>query len=173
MIVTRMFHPERGPARATPQRSHRRSRARPANPNGRRQFQGGSDVLAGLGGADFYRWRCECRYGRCIPGWTVTTKLSRSMEPPPAASMPVIISSWHGAHSNGNAGPGAACSTRPDDRFLLDLVVKLPEADGALGRLHRQLAEITLRDLQRLLADRRLYRPVAQDRFDRRPVQAC
>ena len=39
-------------------------------------------------------------------------------------------------------------------RLLLDPVVKLPEAHGALGRLHRQFPVIALRDLQRLLVDR-------------------
>ena len=42
----------------------------------------------------------------------------------------------------------------PAPSLFLDPVVELPEPHRALGGLHRQLAEIPLRDLQRLLVDR-------------------
>ena len=60
---------------------------------------------------------------------------------------------------------GAPVKGSDDRRLLLDPVMQLPEAHGALGRLHRQPAEIAFRDLHGLLVDRRHDRAVAQDDF--------
>src|SRR5258707_12794633 len=49
--------------------------------------------------------------------------------------------------------------------------MELPEPHGALGGLHRQLAEIALRDFQGRPVDRVFVRPVAQDALHRRPVE--
>jgi hypothetical protein len=55
--------------------------------------------------------------------------------------------------------------------LFLDLVVNLPEAQSALAGFRRQLAVILARELQRQFADGLLERPVAEDGFDRRPLQ--
>src|SRR5665213_2566559 len=67
---------------------------------------------------------------------------------------------------SGSASPSGQRS------LLLDSVMNLPEPHRALGGFGGELAVILAGALQRRLRDRLLERPVAQDRFDGRPVQA-
>src|SRR3984893_19044766 len=74
--------------------------------------------------------------------------------------------------ASGTRDPSNRCPAKSgtSETLLLEFVVNLPEAQGALGGFLGQLAVIPPGDLEGQLVDFRLGRPVLQNRFDRRPA---